>query len=376
MSATIIINNLTVVHKSSGGTTVAAPDVCKTPTPGGPVPLPYGNTALSRHTASGTKQVRVDRQPAMLKSSNFSTSTGDEPGTLGGIVSGKTRGKATPRSYSLDVKFEGQPVVRFTDLMVQNSGAAPNAAGIVSQPNGAALTLNFDKTELLDMHWSKNRLCCGDLVTLSVWTRNAAPGQSIQVLVKRTAGRGPITMESIPVEMQGDRAAHPWISRWRGDFAVKIPAAAMQKTLQGAQKSSNALEFHSPPIRARRKVDLPDATAPQYTFIDETQTWDPTGKFYQWSVAFDVELYNGWMIVWRQLAFELRSGQVPVHPLTWREWAEQIEAVWDRKFFFHRLDCKRGPQCDCTLSGCCKYPLRIFARQGTAHGTVDLWEGL
>src|SRR4051812_31352912 len=122
MPATVIVNNLTVVHKNSGGTSIAGPDVCKTPTPGGPMPGPYVNTALSRHTAKGSRQVRIDGQSIMLKSSHFSTSTGDEPGTLGGVVSGKFKGKAYPRMYSLDVKVEGQNVFRLTDMMLQNGG--------------------------------------------------------------------------------------------------------------------------------------------------------------------------------------------------------------------------------------------------------------
>ena len=38
---TVGVNNLSVVHKSSNGLILAIPDVCKTPTPGGPVPIPY-----------------------------------------------------------------------------------------------------------------------------------------------------------------------------------------------------------------------------------------------------------------------------------------------------------------------------------------------
>lgn len=375
MAATVIINNLTVVHRSSGGTAVAAIDVCKTPTPGGPLPVPYVNTALSRHIAKGTKNVRIDGQTAMLKSSILSRSMGDEPGTLGGVVSGKSCGKASPRSYSLDVRFEGQPVVRFTDMVVQNAGAAPNTAGIISQPNGVAAALNIVQTELLDMRWSKQQLVCGDLVTLSVRTRNADPGQPVQVLVKRTDSRSPLTMESMEVEMQGDRAEHQWISRWCGDFAEKIPANATQRTLQGASRSSNSLEFQTPPPKARDKVDHPDASTPQYIEDQVTKKWVRNGKFYGWPVAFDLEIYNGWMIVTRELDFVPRSGQAPVDPLTWREWADQIERVWDRKFALHRVDCKRGPKCNCRPAGCCKYPLRIFARQGKKHGAIDLWVG-
>ena len=39
MAITININNLTLVHKDSGGVAKATlPDICMTPAPGGPVP--------------------------------------------------------------------------------------------------------------------------------------------------------------------------------------------------------------------------------------------------------------------------------------------------------------------------------------------------
>ena len=41
MPATVGVNKLSVVHASSNGTTIAFPDVCKTPSPGGPIPIPY-----------------------------------------------------------------------------------------------------------------------------------------------------------------------------------------------------------------------------------------------------------------------------------------------------------------------------------------------
>ena len=55
---TVGVNNLSVVHKSSNGVTIAFPDVCKTPTPGGPVPIPYPNIAQSSDTAKGSKGVK------------------------------------------------------------------------------------------------------------------------------------------------------------------------------------------------------------------------------------------------------------------------------------------------------------------------------
>lgn len=375
MPATVIINNLTVVHKQSGGTSVAAPDVCKTPTPSGPVPLPYANTALSRDVAKGGKRTRIDGQPPALKSSTFSSSAGNEPGSLGGIISGKTKGRAKPRSYSLDVKVENQPVVRFTDVMVQNAGAAPNATGIISQPSGAATGLDPDKVEVVELRWSTTKLCCGDPVTLHVATQNAKDGQPVQVWARRTDPSRWTTMEGLAVEVHGNKAEVPWISRWRFKFRENIPAVAAQETLKGAQKSSNALEFQNPPAQAKQTIHAATHWAWKFVWCKKERKWIKNGEHYAWEVAFDIAIADGWMIVRRELDFNLRSGQAPVSPLTWRAWAQEIEAVWDRKFYFHRVDCKREHRCDCSLIGCCKYPLRIFAKQGAVHGEVDLFEG-
>lgn len=126
MPATVNVNFRTVVHKSSNGIATAFPDVCKTPTPGGPVPIPYPNIAQSTDTAQGSKQVKMDGNPIMLKDSNFSTSTGDEPGSLGGVVSNINKGKAEFILYSFDVKVEGKNVPRLADLMLQNKMSSPN----------------------------------------------------------------------------------------------------------------------------------------------------------------------------------------------------------------------------------------------------------
>lgn len=45
-----------VVHKRSGGMSIVFPDVCRSPSAPGPVPIPYPNTARSSDTAKGTKK--------------------------------------------------------------------------------------------------------------------------------------------------------------------------------------------------------------------------------------------------------------------------------------------------------------------------------
>ena len=126
MATTVGVNKLSIVNADTNGTTIAFPDVCKTPTPGGPVPIPYPNIARSADTAKGTKTVKVDGKPVCVKDSNFSTSTGDEAGTAGGgVASNKIKGKAEFVNYSFDVKFEGKNVPRSFDLMLHNNRNTP-----------------------------------------------------------------------------------------------------------------------------------------------------------------------------------------------------------------------------------------------------------
>ena len=126
MGVTVGVNQLSVVHKSSNGVTIAFPDVCKTPAPPAPpIPIPYPNIAKSSDLAKGSKKVKCDGNPIALKDSNFKTSVGDEPGTLKGIISQKTKGKAEFVNFSFDVKVEGKNVARALDLMLHNDKNTP-----------------------------------------------------------------------------------------------------------------------------------------------------------------------------------------------------------------------------------------------------------
>jgi hypothetical protein len=64
-------------------------------------------------------------RPFSLKTSNFKTSVGDEPGTVQGIISSKTKGKAEYINYSFDTKIEGKNVPRAFDLMLHNDKNTP-----------------------------------------------------------------------------------------------------------------------------------------------------------------------------------------------------------------------------------------------------------
>ncbi|CAM2008038.1 DUF4150 domain-containing protein [Acanthopleuribacter pedis] len=120
MGVTVGANFRSVVHKRSSGVTICFPDVCKTPTPGGPIPIPYPNIGRSADTAKAAKKVKADGCPVSKSNSNIRMTCGDEPGVLGGIISGKIKGKCDWITSSFDVKVEGKGVVRAFDICLHN----------------------------------------------------------------------------------------------------------------------------------------------------------------------------------------------------------------------------------------------------------------
>ncbi|MEP7123522.1 MAG: DUF4150 domain-containing protein [Byssovorax sp.] len=147
MTITVNINNLSLVHKRSTGYSVATlPDVCKTPSPGGPVPVPYPNIARATDLTKGTTTVNADGGNMCANyGSEFSRSTGDEPGTVGGVKSGVFTKEATWITFSMDVKLEGKGACRLSDKMFHNRGNTVNAGGTINPP----LTAGSLKTKLL-----------------------------------------------------------------------------------------------------------------------------------------------------------------------------------------------------------------------------------
>lgn len=125
MGVTVGVNNLSVVHKGSSGVTIAFPDLCKTPTPAGPIPIPYPNIAQASDADKTAKKVKCDGEAVCIADSNFKTSTGDEAGSAMGVASSKTKGKAEFVNYSFDVKIEGKGVPRAFDLMLHNDKNTP-----------------------------------------------------------------------------------------------------------------------------------------------------------------------------------------------------------------------------------------------------------
>jgi hypothetical protein len=117
----ILVNNLGLTYKGTIGiSTATVPDVCKTPSPGGPIPIPYPNTANQGSLNKGTKSVKAKNKMIAVKGSEYSMSFGDEPGTAGGVKSGTFKKETAWITYSFDVKMDGRNACRHTDKKFHN----------------------------------------------------------------------------------------------------------------------------------------------------------------------------------------------------------------------------------------------------------------
>ncbi|HEY7208963.1 MAG TPA: DUF4150 domain-containing protein [Bryobacteraceae bacterium] len=127
MSKNVFANGREISAKANDNRSICAmPDVCLSPPspPAGPVPIPYPNTAQASDTADGSKSVKIGGSEVGLKnSSNYKKSTGDEAATksLGmGVVTHTIQGKMMHAAWSMDVKVEGENVIRHLDLTTHN----------------------------------------------------------------------------------------------------------------------------------------------------------------------------------------------------------------------------------------------------------------
>jgi hypothetical protein len=134
-----------LVHKASNHlANSTAPDVCNTPSPTGPVPIPYPVIiSQSSDLSNGTTTVTADGgQMIAIKDCEYATCTGDEAGSAGGVVSGTFTQEAKFILFSMDVKMDGKNACRFGDKMTMNhqntvcmSGTTPTVVSVADIQN-------------------------------------------------------------------------------------------------------------------------------------------------------------------------------------------------------------------------------------------------
>lgn len=96
------------------------PDVCKVPSPAGPVPTPFPNIAMSSTANPVVQNVLVTGMPALNLGSTIMMSNGDQAGVTGGVSSNVIMGSAKFTIGSTKVMVGGKPAVRLNAMTSQN----------------------------------------------------------------------------------------------------------------------------------------------------------------------------------------------------------------------------------------------------------------
>lgn len=119
-----------------GGMMLGFPDVCLTPTPAGPIPIPYPNISTGVTTVPTTTALTVltDGMPSHNQMSEVFISNGDNAGVNLGVASGSVMGPTEFILGSMTVLKQGMPAQRMTSMTGHN-GLSMNCPGVCLAPS-------------------------------------------------------------------------------------------------------------------------------------------------------------------------------------------------------------------------------------------------
>lgn len=115
------------------GLDMAFPDVCNTPTPAGPVPIPYPNIATAAMGIPTVFNVMFSFAPVHNTGTVIPMTNGDNAGVAMGVASGMVMGPSRHLTGSFTTLVGGMPVTRLTSSSLQNSTNAVGARIAPSQ---------------------------------------------------------------------------------------------------------------------------------------------------------------------------------------------------------------------------------------------------
>ena len=123
------------VNTQMGGMCLGFPDVCSTPTPAGPIPIPYPNiaTGVTAAPPSAALKVLVSCMPAHNMSTVGTISNGDNGGVAMGVMSGMVMGPSRHLLGSFTTIVGGSPATKMTSMSDQN-GMSLNIPGMTIAP--------------------------------------------------------------------------------------------------------------------------------------------------------------------------------------------------------------------------------------------------
>ena len=128
---------------TDGGTTFAFPNVCNTPSPSGTITIPYTSIGDVSDADDDTcaEDVTIDNKAVCTTNTEISSTSSDEAGTSGGVISGDNSELCVWESGSSVVNVEGDEAVRFLDPVASNGDSA-NAYGAQIAPSQTVVIIN------------------------------------------------------------------------------------------------------------------------------------------------------------------------------------------------------------------------------------------
>ncbi len=287
----VFANGLEISGKAVDAKTIAAfPDTCFTPpenpaTPPG-VPVPYPSFGMASDTENGTGTVFIGGKTVNLKNkSDVSKTSGTEAGCAAkkGVITSKNTGKKYFHSWSNDVKFDGEPVIRFSDLGTHNhaspGGNEPPWPEIAKQNTPGAIVANQD---CLVGEYDKIVKACNAMggeahhvvpdMVYRVSTRSAVP----RVSVGSVAGQEPpnlATGMAICMKPKNHDGLHSKLNRAiakLGENSDPPGTAKIKELVSESAKSIAELEYDTPAERDCAKTAAKEAAKQAQPFNERT----------------------------------------------------------------------------------------------------------
>jgi hypothetical protein len=120
-------------NSQMSGLDTGFPDVCLTPSPAGPVPIPYPNLAPGPTTVPSQVLVFYMYTPAHNMTSTEPMTQGDNAGVAMGVASGTVMAPRRHMTASFTVLVGGAPATKLTSVAVQNNTNCPGVRAVPSQ---------------------------------------------------------------------------------------------------------------------------------------------------------------------------------------------------------------------------------------------------
>lgn len=116
-----------------GGLCLGSPDVCRVPAVPKPVETPFPNIGQLNTAIPDVLTVLISKKEPIVESTKLPMSSGDEAGSLGGVVSGTVAGEVSFKQASSKVYFAGKKAVLATALTAHNGTNANAPVGVLQQ---------------------------------------------------------------------------------------------------------------------------------------------------------------------------------------------------------------------------------------------------